>query len=121
MNIIKKARYMQINADNLQANSLIKYARKEYFKENQKDFAKRMGSKQSLISKYESGFISPPSTLLIQCMNIYMESKNVSDNKADVEITTNTLINLVQSLLDGQEKANTRQIIAKLIRILSTS
>ncbi|EFF84247.1 hypothetical protein HMP0015_0303 [Acinetobacter haemolyticus ATCC 19194] len=40
---------MQINADNLQSKSIIKFVRKEYYKENQKDFAIRVGSRQSLI------------------------------------------------------------------------
>lgn len=112
---------MQINADNLQARSIIKFVRKDYYNENQKDFAKRVGSKQSLISKYENGFVSPPSELLIQCMNIYMQKKNIKDDNIDVEITTNTLMNLVQSLLGGKEQAHKRQLVAKLIKILSTS
>ncbi|PVZ86478.1 transcriptional regulator [Serratia sp. S1B] len=112
---------MQINTDNLQAKSIIKFVRKEYYKENQKDFAKRVGSKQSLISKYENGFVSPPSELLIQCMNIYMQENNIQNEYIDEEITTNTLVKLVQSLLCGKEQEYKRQLVAKLIKILSTS
>lgn len=112
---------MQINTDNLQAKSLVKFVRKEYFKENQKDFAKRVGSKQSLISKYENGFVSPPSELLIQCMNIYIQENNIRNEYIDEEITTNTLVQLVQSLLCGKEQEYKRQLVAKLIKILSTS
>lgn len=121
MNIIKKDCLVQINADNLQAKSIIKFVRKKYYKENQKDFAKRFGSRQSLISKYENGFVSPPSELLIQCMNIYMQ-KNTS-NEANIfrEVSTETLVNLVQSLLGGKEQEQNRQIVAKLIKSLSTS
>ncbi len=54
-------------------------------------------------------------------MNIYMRKKNIRDENIDEEITTNTLVNLVQSLLCGKEQEYKRQLVAKLIKILSTS
>ena len=112
---------MQINADNLQSKSIIKFVRKEYYKENQKDFAKRVGSRQSLISKYENGFVSPPSELLIQCMNIYMRKKVIQEEGLNKEVSTNILVGLVESLLGGDDQEQQRRIVANLIKIISNT
>ena len=112
---------MQINADNLQSKSIIKFVRKEYYKENQKDFARRVGSRQSLISKYENGFVSPPSELLIQCMNIYMRKKVIQEEGLNKEVSTNILVGLVESLLGGDDQEKQRRIIANLIKIISNT
>lgn len=112
---------MQINADNLQSKSIIKFVRKEYYKENQKDFARRVGSRQSLISKYENGFVSPPSELLIQCMNIYMRKKVIQEEGLNKEVSTNILVGLVESLLGGDDQEQQRRIVANLIKIISNT
>lgn len=112
---------MQINADNLQSKSIIKFVRKEYYKENQKDFARRVGSRQSLISKYENGFVSPPSDLLIQCMNIYMRKKVIQEEGLNKEVSTNILVGLVESLLGGDDQEQQRRIVANLIKIISNT
>ncbi|MFW1747284.1 helix-turn-helix domain-containing protein [Acinetobacter guillouiae] len=112
---------MQINTDNLQSKSIIKFVRKEYYKENQKDFAKRVGSKQSLISKYENGFVSPPSELLIQCMNIYMRKKAIQEESLTKGVSTNILVGLVESLLGGDDQEQQRRIVANLIKIISNT
>ena len=112
---------MQINADNLQSKSIIKFVREEYYKENQKDFAIRVGSRQSLISKYENGVVSPPSELLIQCMNIYMRKKAIQEESLTKEVSTNILVGLVESLLGGDDQEQQRRIVANLIKIISNT
>lgn len=75
----------------------------------QKDFAKRLRSRQSLISKYESGAVDPPATLIIHCMNIL---------NADTApwISEDDLARLVKDELRGDKMGSVRFAVARVIR-----
>lgn len=53
----------------LQAAELVMAARAETGL-SQRDFGARVGKSQGLISKYESGQVAPPASVMIHCMNI---------------------------------------------------
>lgn len=74
-------------------------------------FAQLVGTTQSQISKYESGQVDPPSTLIIHCMNI-MGYSLLPDISPDM------LVKLVQTKLGGQERAEARKAVAILISSL---
>lgn len=80
---------------------------------SQRKFAERVGSRQSLICKYESGIINPPAPLLIQCMNLAgMTPKSVSEEE---------LLDLVRERLAGPTMSTARQAIAQLIDVVAVS
>lgn len=81
--------------------------------ESQRAFAKRMGSRQSLICKYERGEVSPPAPLLIQCMNL--------TGTPTSDVTPEQLARLVHLRLTGDKMAAARQAVADLIRCLQPS
>ncbi|MEB1955757.1 helix-turn-helix domain-containing protein [Xanthomonas campestris] len=53
----------------LQAAELVKAARAKTGL-SQRAFGARVGKSQGLISKYESGQVAPPASVVIHCMNI---------------------------------------------------
>ena len=78
---------------------------------SQREFARTVGSQQSLICKYERGAIDPPSPLVIQCMNLLELS-------ALTWVSEGELVALVRSKLSGKDMGAARYAIAQLIRCL---
>lgn len=74
----------------------------------QSEFASFLGSRQSLISKYERGLVNPPAALVMQCMNIL----NRSDGQF---MTQESLVQLIRERLSGAEHAAARAAIASLV------
>ncbi|MDG0831264.1 hypothetical protein [Roseateles saccharophilus] len=72
------------------------------------EFALATKSRQSLISKYERGLVDPPSTLVMQCMNI-LNPKNAA------AVSEDSLVKLIRERLAGLEHAAARAAIASLI------
>jgi len=50
-------------------STIVRQARKKLHL-NQKDFAVQIGKTQSVLSRYESGSVEPPSRIIMHCMNI---------------------------------------------------
>lgn len=88
------------------AASIVRQARL-HTGESQRGFARRMGSAQSLICKYERGEVSPPAKMLIQCMNLLEAKPRV--------VSTDDLSKLVKTRLSGAGMAPARQAVARLI------
>lgn len=79
--------------------------------ETQRAFAKRLNSRQSLISKYERGLVSPPSGILIHCMNLAGVTINASTSELELH-------QLISQRLAGDDKAAARHVVAQLIQCL---
>ena len=95
--------------ENPSASEIVLLARQS-IGENQRKFASRLGSSQSLICKYERGEVSPPAVLLIQCMNLIGMSVS--------EISADDLATLVKTRLEGAQMAAARQAVAHLIQCM---
>lgn len=67
-----------------------------------------MGSRQSLISKYERNLVDPPSVLIMRCMNIVSPSE-------EHQVTEDSLVQMVRDRLTGAEHAAARKAIAAVI------
>lgn len=94
-------------ATSMKASSIVMEARTS-LNESQRAFAARLGTAQSLVCKYERGYVSPPAEILIHCMNLLqMHSRSVSPDE---------LIALVRTHLSGDQMAAARQAVAKLIQ-----
>lgn len=74
----------------------------------QGEFAQTVGSRQSLISKYENDQVDPPATLVIHCVNILYSAKSRS-------VTEDSLVQLIRERLSGTEHAEARAAIASLV------
>lgn len=57
---------------------IIRRARKK-LELNQKDFAGQLGKSQSVMSRYESGAVIAPSTVIMHCMHILNEQNAAAD------------------------------------------
>lgn len=79
--------------------------------ETQRAFAERLNSRQSLISKYERGLVSPPSDILIHCMNL--GGVPVIPFVSELELQK-----LIGEKLAGDEKATARHVVAQLVQCL---
>lgn len=81
--------------------------------ETQRTFAARLGTAQSLVCKYERGNVSPPASILIQCMNLLqIDPGNISPDD---------LVALVKTRLSGDQMGAARQAVAKLIQCLPST
>ncbi len=80
--------------------------------ESQRAFAARLGTRQSLISKYENKQVSPPANLLIHCMNLF-------DGATD-GVSTEDLVVLVKQRLNGDRMRQAREAVAQMIRCVGT-
>lgn len=78
--------------------------------ESQRAFAARLGTAQSLVCKYERGDVSPPASVLIQCMNLLQ--------MRPADVSSDELVALVKTRLSGDQMAAARQAVAKLIQCL---
>lgn len=79
--------------------------------DTQTQFAQRMGTTQSLISRYEAGIVEPPAKLLMQCVNIL-------DASFSANVTLDALLILVRDRLRGPHMMGTRTALAHLIQSL---
>ena len=79
--------------------------------QSQRRFAHEVGSRQSLICKYEQGAIDPPSPLVIQCMHLLALDVPALVSEDDLEA-------LVRLKLRGEDMGAARLAIAQLIRCL---
>ena len=75
---------------------------------SQAEFARRLGKSQGLISKYERGSVSPPSTTLEKCMKI-LEDKNKD------EVSSAFLAMRIKKELNDPQFAYARKTIAALL------
>ena len=99
-----------MQAELQQAPSDIVHRARMLVGENQRKFAKRVGSAQPLICKYETGQVSPPAGILIHCMNLLGASTAM--------ISTEELTMLVKMRLDGPQMQPARLAVAHLIQCL---
>ena len=76
---------------------------------SQREFAKKIGSKQTLICKYENGKVNPPASLVIHCMNLLISDSGNSTSESD-------LVDLVRRKLAGTEMADLRHAVAEIIK-----
>ena len=85
---------------------LIKRARGSH---NQKQFAKKLGKSQGLLSKYENGVVNPPSDVIETCMDIlHMNTRNS-------DISSDALAKRVKAELKGKHLGSTRKTIEALL------
>ncbi len=75
---------------------------------SQAAFARLLGKTQGLVSKYESGAVSPPSDTMEKCMEI-LEMNNGGDVNIDA------LVKRVRSELKAPQLAYVRKSIAALL------
>ena len=66
-----------------------------------------MKTKQSLICKYETGQVAPPSGLVIQCMNL-LDARVTG-------VSTEDLIAMVKQHLGGSRMRRAREAVAHVI------
>ena len=104
---------MFMQAELQQAPSSIVLRARALVGEDQRTFAKRVGSAQPLICKYETGQVSPPASVLIHCMNLL--------GGFPATISTEELAALVKTRLDGSHMQNARLAVARLIECLPAS
>lgn len=108
MNLMIYARGMQ-QGGSTDAPALVRNAR-AIVGETQRAFARRLGTLQSLICKYERAEVSPPADVLIHCMNLLrIETK---------EVTAEDLIALVKARLGGPGMSAARRAVAEVIHCL---
>lgn len=74
----------------------------------QEEFAVSVGSRQSLISKYERSQVDPPGALIIHCMTLLRPV----DTRP---VTEDSLVQLIRDRLSGAEHAAARKAIAAVI------
>lgn len=86
-------------------SKIVRTARK-LMKLNQEDFADRIGKTQSVLSRYESGKVKPPSEIIMHCMHIL----NQDSFSADIE----QIISKVR-FLDGEQHAKIREAISLIL------
>jgi len=89
---------------------IIRTAR-EFLGQSQREFARTVGSQQSLVSKYESAVIDPPSELVIHCMNVLGLGGREWISEPE-------FASLVTEKLCGDEMGPARFAIAQVIRCL---
>lgn len=82
----------------------------------QEDFAKLIGTTQSLLCKYETGKIPNPPAKIIEACFQHMHIRN---NLA--EITVGSIQRRVRTVLSGPERANARRAISELLNCLELS
>ena len=88
-------------------SDLVRSARAHMGK-TQAEFARDMGSKQSLVSKYERGRIDPPAALIIRCMTIL-------ESPVEETISADALADMVRTKLAGPRNATARTTFAALV------
>lgn len=64
---------------------------------NQEDFAKKLGKTQSVLSRYESGLVKPPSDIVMHCMHIL----NISDSEENSD-SVDEIIHKIRALSDDK-------------------
>lgn len=105
-----RMRTQEVKAERTEARqcaaALVRQAR-ELTDETQVEFAMRMGVSQSLLSKYERGYVAPPSPMLVQCLELL--------HLVPVKVSQEQLLELVRSRLRGEEMAAVRTAIAAVI------
>lgn len=57
---------------------------RNFLKLNQIDFAKKLGKTQSVLSRYESGSVNPPSEVIMHCMHI-LNISSTAENSDNVD------------------------------------
>jgi transcriptional regulator with XRE-family HTH domain len=82
--------------------------------ETQAEFAARMGTTQSLISRYEAGLVAPPAELLMHCVDIL-------DSSFAANVTLEALVALVRERLRGAQMVGARTALAHLIQNLGAA
>ena len=92
-------------------DDLVREARRRVC-ETQEMFAKRVGSTQPLVSKYESGGVAPPASVLMHCIHIL-------DGGISETVSEGQLAKLVKERLRGRDNAAIRGAVAKLILTLA--
>lgn len=80
--------------------------------ETQAEFALRVDSSQSLISRYESGEVDPPAQVLMQCVNIL-------DASFSANVTLDALLILIRDRLRGASMTVARTALAQLVLSLA--
>ena len=89
---------------------LIRAARNEH---SQKEFAQRLGVKQSSISRYESGKVNPSVHVIEQCMHLVHSEGTELIPTAD-ELATKVKVGLAEA-----DQGRLRLALEKLIEVLS--
>jgi transcriptional regulator with XRE-family HTH domain len=74
----------------------------------QEEFASRIQTSQSLVSKYEGGQVAPPAGILMHCVHILSQ-------RADQSVSESALLELVKQRLSGKDRAGLRTAVAELI------
>jgi len=82
---------------------------------NQKEFGKRVGKEQSLVSRYEREEADPPAGVIMHCMHILERA----EGKRKAEIGLDDLIEAIQEKLTAPEKAKARTLLFDLLQTLT--
>lgn len=109
-NRLKQVDYVGRNSTEMSVKEIIRSARGEL---TQAGFAALLKTKQSLISKYESGNASPPANIIDKCMEI-IHGKNIEGG-----ISLKALEVRMRKVLRGPTQAEARKAFAVILDSLA--
>jgi len=89
---------------------LIRTARNEY---SQKEFAQKLGVKQSSISRYESGKVNPSVNVIEHCMRL------VHSEGTELTPTADELATKIKTGLADADQGQLRLALVRLVEVLS--
>ena len=107
---IKIATFLDKNGPEMSVKETIKLARGSF---TQTQFAELLDTRQSLISKYESGNTNPPAHIIDKCMRI-IHGKNVKEG-----VSIKALEIRMRNVLSGPEHADARKAFAVILDSLT--
>jgi transcriptional regulator with XRE-family HTH domain len=79
----------------------------------QKEFGVEIGRPQSLVSKYEHGFVEPPGHVVMRCMNIL-------NNARRSEVSSSDVARIVEARLEAPGYSKLRGLLVELIETISS-
>lgn len=101
-----KLAFASNNTADMSVKEIIRTARGNL---NQTEFAERLQTSQSLISKYESGNTNPPVVIINECIKI-IHGRNIH---GDISLTA--LEVRMRKVLKGPAQAQARKVLAVLL------
>lgn len=92
--------------------ALAEFIRNARGAETQQEFARKIGSKQSLLSKYETGIVkNPPANVVTACINIM----HMREHGA---VTAEELANKIRKELSGADFAEARAAVLHVLDVV---
>lgn len=108
----KTARVRKLPGDLLTVREIIRSARGST---RQEEFARQVGSTQSLVSQYERGTVNPPAAVIDRCLEIL----RVRERTADTSVAA--IVKAVENGLKGPKKQEVRRAVLSLLEILGVA